>query len=157
VSKATPTELTRKISTTEARLVPKLRCRSLLCSQIVGTDPNEDTVRRGIKETLEYLAFLRLNEEYVFGRDDEEYFGSGWNGLLVVQDLQRETASLEEQARARSRFYRPSNLRSSWHRSSSENCDLIVAGREGCYALCVKLILQIEPYTIYNILQAKHN
>jgi hypothetical protein len=24
--------------------------------------------------------------------------GSGWNGLLVVQDLQRETASLEKQA-----------------------------------------------------------
>jgi hypothetical protein len=41
---------------------------------------------------------LRLNEDYVFGRDTEEYFGSGWNGLLVVQDLKRETASLKEQA-----------------------------------------------------------
>jgi hypothetical protein len=61
----------------------------------VKNSANEDTIRRGIKETLEYLAFLRLNEEYVFGRDDEEYFGVGWNGLLVVQDLQRETASLE--------------------------------------------------------------
>jgi hypothetical protein len=64
----------------------------------VKNSANEDTIRRGIKETLEYLAFLRLNEEYVFGRNGEEYFGSGWNGLLVVQDLQRETASLEEQA-----------------------------------------------------------
>ena len=63
----------------------------------VKNSTNEDTTWRGIKETLEYLAFLRLNEEYVFGRDDEGYFGSGWNGLLVVQDLQRETASLEEQ------------------------------------------------------------
>ena len=61
----------------------------------VKNSANEDTIRRGIKETLEYLAFLRLNEEYIFGRDTEEYFRSGWNGLLVVQDLKRETASLE--------------------------------------------------------------
>jgi hypothetical protein len=64
----------------------------------VKNSANGDTIRREIKETPEYLAFLRLNEEYVFGRDDEEYFGYGWNGLLVVQDLKRETASLEEQA-----------------------------------------------------------
>ncbi|MFC4440512.1 MULTISPECIES: hypothetical protein [Natrialbaceae] len=44
------------------------------------------------------MEAVKINEEYVFGHDDEEYFGSGWNGLLVVQDLQRETASLEEQA-----------------------------------------------------------
>jgi hypothetical protein len=31
-------------------------------------------------------------------RFNEEYFDSGWNRLLVVQDLKRETASLEEQA-----------------------------------------------------------
>ncbi|MFP8891161.1 hypothetical protein ACLI4U_15540 [Natrialbaceae archaeon A-CW2] len=66
----------------------------------VKNSTNEDTIRRGIKETLEYLAFLRVNEEYVFGTNnptDEEYFGSGWNGLLVVQDLGDETASLSEQ------------------------------------------------------------
>ncbi|WP_254864147.1 hypothetical protein [Halovivax gelatinilyticus] len=67
----------------------------------VKNSTNEDTIRRGIKETLEYLAFLRVNEEYVFGTadpvDDEEYFGSGWNGLLVVQDIDDETASLDEQ------------------------------------------------------------
>ena len=27
----------------------------------------------------------------------EGYFGDGWNGLLVIQDLVEETASLEEQ------------------------------------------------------------
>ncbi len=70
----------------------------------VKNSTNEDTIRRGIKETLEYLAFLRVNEEYVFGREDEDgdgngdYFGSGWNGLLVVQDLEEETASLEDQS-----------------------------------------------------------
>ncbi|WP_323174108.1 hypothetical protein [Natrialba sp. PRR66] len=76
----------------------------------VKNSANEDTIRRGIKETLEYLAFLRLNEEYVFGRDDEEYFGSGWNGLLVVQDLQRETASLKEQAESEIKVLQASEL-----------------------------------------------
>ncbi len=64
----------------------------------VKNSTNEDTIRRGVKETLEYLAFLRVNEDFVFGRDDGEYFGSGWNRLLVVQDPTSETASLEEQA-----------------------------------------------------------
>jgi hypothetical protein len=63
----------------------------------VKNSANQDTIRRGIKETLEYLAFLRVNDEFVFGRNDSEYFGSGWNGLLVVQDLDEDTASLEEQ------------------------------------------------------------
>ncbi|MDG5762086.1 hypothetical protein QA600_22485 [Natronococcus sp. A-GB1] len=76
----------------------------------VKNSANEDTIRRGIKETLEYLAFLRLNEEYVFGRDTEEYFGSGWNGLLVVQDLQRETASLEEQAESEIKILQAAEL-----------------------------------------------
>ncbi|AFO58514.1 hypothetical protein [Natrinema sp. J7-2] len=64
----------------------------------VKNSTNTDTIRRGIKETLEYLAFLRVNEDYVFGRDEESYFGSGWNGLLVIQDLDDDTASLEEQS-----------------------------------------------------------
>ncbi len=66
----------------------------------VKNSTNEDTIRRGIKETLEYLAFLRVNKNYVFGTNDhsdEEYFGSGWNGLLVIQDLDDETAPLSEQ------------------------------------------------------------
>jgi len=64
----------------------------------VKNSTNEDTIRRGIKETLEYLAFLRVNDEFVFGHDDGDYFGSGWNGLLVVQDLDDDTASLEAQS-----------------------------------------------------------
>lgn len=54
-----------------------------------------ETVRQGIRETLEYLAFLRDGGDLVHGED--EYFGSGWNGVLVVQDMDRETASLGEQ------------------------------------------------------------
>ncbi len=60
----------------------------------------EETIRTGIKETLEYLAFLRINEDYVFGRDTSEemnIFGSGWNGLLVVQDIEQETPCVDAQ------------------------------------------------------------
>jgi len=64
----------------------------------VKNSTNEDTIRRGVKETLEYLAFLRVNKECVFGHEDGDYFGSGWNGLLVVQDFEEETVSLEEQS-----------------------------------------------------------
>ena len=64
----------------------------------VKNSVNEDTIRQGIKETLEYLAFLRVNKEFVFGREDGDIFGSGWNGLLVVQDIDDETASWEEQS-----------------------------------------------------------
>jgi len=64
----------------------------------VKNSTNSDTIRRGIKETVEYLAFLRVNDEFVFGEGDaEDYFGSGWNGLLVVQDLEENTASAGEQ------------------------------------------------------------
>ena len=61
---------------------------------------NRKTVRRGIKETIEYLAFLRLGGEYVFedGNGDPT-FGDGWNGLLVTLDLPEETQSVAEQRR----------------------------------------------------------
>lgn len=61
----------------------------------VKNSTRTDTVRRGIKETLEYLAFLRVNEEFVFEGD---YFGTGWNGVLVVQDLDEQTTDVTEQA-----------------------------------------------------------
>ena len=62
----------------------------------VKNSTRDDTIRAGIKETLEYLAFLRQDGEFVF--DGEEHFGNGWNGLLVVQDLEETpTADLEEQ------------------------------------------------------------
>lgn len=65
----------------------------------VKNSKREKTIRQGIKETLEYLAFLRVNEEYVFEKSEAEngYFGSGWNGLLVVQDLEKETEPFDEQ------------------------------------------------------------
>ncbi|WP_232700602.1 hypothetical protein [Halobacterium wangiae] len=55
------------------------------------------TIRQGIKETLEYVAFLRLDDEFVFTDESEDVFGDGWNGLLVIQDLDSETASFEAQ------------------------------------------------------------
>lgn len=55
-----------------------------------------ETVERGVKETLEYLAFLRHDDRLV--HDDAEPFGNGWNGVLVVQDVEgTETAPLDEQ------------------------------------------------------------
>lgn len=66
----------------------------------VKNSTSKDTVRRGIKETLEYLAFLRKGEEFVFdGTNEEDYFGSGWNGMLVIQDLKdTETQPIEDQS-----------------------------------------------------------
>jgi len=62
----------------------------------VKNSTSYDTVRSGIKETLEYLAFLRQDGELVF--DDEQPFGTGWNGILVIQDIEgEETAGLNEQ------------------------------------------------------------
>lgn len=55
------------------------------------------TIRQGIKETLEYIAFLRLDEEFVFDEESDGVFGKGWNGLLVVQDLDTGTAFFERQ------------------------------------------------------------
>lgn len=65
----------------------------------VKNSTNTKTIRRGIKETLEYLAFLRVDDDLVFtGEDPEAIFGDGWNGLLVIQDLEgTETAPLAEQ------------------------------------------------------------
>ena len=55
-----------------------------------------ETIRSGIKETLEYLAFLRSGGELV--HDEDEVFGTGWNGVLVTQDMEDvETADLNEQ------------------------------------------------------------
>ena len=72
---------------------------------------NVDTIRQGIKETLEYLAFLRVNEEFVFGsKDSEDYFGSGWNGMLVIQDLDGKSASLTEQTDSEIKIVQASEL-----------------------------------------------
>ncbi|MFC3478988.1 hypothetical protein [Halobacterium litoreum] len=49
-----------------------------------------ETIRTGVKETLEYLAFLRDDGDLVF--EEPDVFGSGRNGVLVIQDLE-ETAT----------------------------------------------------------------
>jgi|GEM_PF-463712 len=62
----------------------------------VKCSSKRDTIRRGIKETFEYLAFLRLEDENDFEFDDD--LGDGWNGVLVIQDLEdEETKDFEEQ------------------------------------------------------------
>lgn len=69
--------------------------RQYLVTEIKNST-NYDTVRSGIKETLEYLAFLRQDDELVF--QDDTPFGTGWNGVLVIQDIEgEETADLEDQ------------------------------------------------------------
>lgn len=55
-----------------------------------------ETIRDGVSETLEYLAFLRRDNQIVF--PDDSPFGSGWNGVLVVQDIEEfQTAPLNNQ------------------------------------------------------------
>lgn len=67
----------------------------------VKNSRNEKTVKRGIKETLEYLAFLRDSESerpnWINKTDD--VFGGDKSGLLVVQDFEDKDrgTSLEDQ------------------------------------------------------------
>lgn len=62
----------------------------------VKNSTNEKTIKRGIKEALEYLAFLRDSDDFIYDRDS---FGGEKSGLLVVQDFEgnRDTQDLEEQ------------------------------------------------------------
>lgn len=77
----------------------------------VKNSTRTDTIRQGIKETLEYLAFLRVEDEFVFDdSSDESYFGDGSNGLLVIQDLQDETMSLDEQSESAIKILQASEL-----------------------------------------------
>ena len=56
-----------------------------------------ETIQQGVEETLEYLAFLRQDDEFVFDRETD-FVGSGWNGVLVVQDMEAtETSDIEDQ------------------------------------------------------------
>lgn len=57
---------------------------------------HQETVERGVEELLEYLAFLRDDGSLVF--EEPDIFGSGWNGVLAIRDIDDiETARLEEQ------------------------------------------------------------
>ena len=71
-----------------------------------------ETIRAGIKETLEYLAFLREEGELVNERP--HVFGSGWNGVLVVQDMP-ETATAELSEQRSIRILEASELDSTLH------------------------------------------
>jgi hypothetical protein len=63
----------------------------------VKNSTRKETVREGIRETVEYLAFLRRGSEFVYD-GDTDYTGEGRNGVLVVQDIhETETADLTEQ------------------------------------------------------------
>jgi len=46
----------------------------------------KETVERGVEELLEYLAFLRDDDEIVF--EEPNIFGNGWNGVLVTGDIE---------------------------------------------------------------------
>jgi len=77
----------------------------------VKNSTRTDTIRQGIKETLEYLAFLRVDDEFVFDDDSEDgYFGNGSNGLLVIQDLQDETVDLVGQSGSEIKILQASEL-----------------------------------------------
>lgn len=53
-----------------------------------------ETIRQGVKETLEYVAYLEDNGHHVFpDQGNLRHFGSGWNGLLVIDDLGGETVA----------------------------------------------------------------
>ncbi|MCD2204536.1 hypothetical protein [Halobacterium sp. KA-6] len=74
------------------------------------------TIRQGIKETLEYVAFLRLNNNFVFeDPNNEDIFGDGWNGLLVIQDLDTQTASINEQQHNEINILQASELDNNLH------------------------------------------
>ncbi|QLG62212.1 hypothetical protein [Halorarum salinum] len=60
---------------------------------------NKQTIRQGIREIVEYISYLRRDGNYPFKSNE---FGTGLNGLLVVQDLddsEIEPASLAQQSR----------------------------------------------------------
>jgi len=60
---------------------------------------NSQTIRQGVTELLEYLTFVREGTDYEFEKGD---FGTGLNGLLVIQDIEGDDivpASLAEQER----------------------------------------------------------
>lgn len=68
----------------------------------VKCSTSEKRISEGVKETLEYLAFLKIgegdDETFVYDGGEDDWFGNGYNGMLVIQDLKdRETAPVEEQ------------------------------------------------------------
>lgn len=70
----------------------------------VKNSTSKRRVKEGIRETLEYLAFLQVKKpdgddsKYVHPNTKEELFGSKTKGLLVVRDLEKETQDFEDQS-----------------------------------------------------------
>ena len=62
----------------------------------IKNSARKETIQQGIEETLEYLAFLQQDREFVYEKDTD-YFGAGWNGLLVIQDVEGGTKDLQDQ------------------------------------------------------------
>lgn len=63
----------------------------------IKNSTNKKTIRQGVKETLEYLAFMKSGDSWK--NKDENPFGSGHNGVLVTQDREdkKTVAEQEEQ------------------------------------------------------------
>jgi hypothetical protein len=75
---------------------PEERTYEYLVTEVKNST-DTGTIRTGIKETLEYLAFLRVDDELVHGDDTSgPYLPDGQKGLLVVQDVDEETAAIGE-------------------------------------------------------------
>jgi hypothetical protein len=60
----------------------------------VKNSTNEDRIEQGIRETLEYLAFLRVEDNPE--TDQEDLFTEN-QGILVIRDLEKEPLPLDEQ------------------------------------------------------------
>lgn len=56
-----------------------------------------ERLRAGIRETLEYIAYMQQDSEFVFENTDGS-IATDWNGLLVTDELEDETVPLHEQA-----------------------------------------------------------
>lgn len=56
----------------------------------------EETVERGVRELLEYLVYMRHDDELVFdGPSADDWFGEG-NGLLVIDDDDSVSATIDD-------------------------------------------------------------
>lgn len=82
-----------------------------------------NTIRRGVKETLEYLAFLKSGTgsgEFVYpGEDHESCFGGEWNGLLVIQDLD-DTSTLDIESQEDIKILQASEVKEKLNRMIEE-------------------------------------
>lgn len=55
-----------------------------------------DRLREGIRETLEYIAYMQQNDEFLFENADGS-IATDWNGLLVTDELEDKAVPLQDQ------------------------------------------------------------